>query len=243
MIIPRSPDTAGWLDREERERLRAGLAAEVAEHDGQQNEGLGAILGHPVVWALLGGFSLLTMVSYGFTLWLPSALKGMSTLSIGEIGWLSALPYLAAIPGLLLITHSSDKWRERRMHASIPMMVVGALLLAGVHLDRSSIVMQMILFIVMGFFLHMWLPIVVTFATEILPTNTAIPAFAFIGGVGNLFGGFIGPTLVGWLRGLSGGFVVPFTVLGIGGILGGVLVLLVRAKPRQTPPAFAAFRS
>jgi sugar phosphate permease len=242
-IIPRSPGTAPWLDSGERERLQAGLAAERAEHEGQRTEGLGAILRHPVVWALLGGFSLINMVCYGFTLWLPSALKGMSTLSIGAIGWLSALPYLAAIPGLLLVTRSSDRWRERRLHASIPMVVIGALLLAGIHLDRGSVVMQMVLFTLMGFFLYMWLPIVVTFSTEILPNRTAIPAFAFIGGVGNLFGGFVGPTMVGWLRGLSGGFVVPFTVLGIGGILGGLLVFAVRERPRSAPPALAAFRT
>jgi sugar phosphate permease len=243
IVIPRSPETAAWLGSEERERLRAGLAAELAEHGAAQHEGLSAVIRHPIVWALLGGFSLINMVSYGFTLWLPSALKGTSTLSIGEIGWLSALPYAAAIPGLLLVTRSSDKWRERRKHASIPMVLIGALLLAGVHIDNGSVLVEMTLFTAMGFFLYMYLPIIFTFATEILPHRTAIPAVAFIGGVGNLFGGFVGPTMVGWLRGLSGGFVLPFTVLGIGGILGGVLILVVRTKPRHQPTGFAALRS
>jgi sugar phosphate permease len=108
------------------------------------------VIRHPVVWELLGGFSLVNMVSYGFTLWLPSALKGISTRSIAEIGWLSALPYVAAIPGLLLVTRSSDKWRERRMHASLPMVMIGALLLAGVYLNGGSVVTQMVLFTLLG---------------------------------------------------------------------------------------------
>jgi sugar phosphate permease len=72
IIIPRSPDTAAWLGSEERERLRAGLAAEQAEHGQQQNDGLSTVIRHPLVWAILGGFSLANMVTYGFTLWLPS---------------------------------------------------------------------------------------------------------------------------------------------------------------------------
>jgi sugar phosphate permease len=243
VIVPQSPETATWLGSEERERLRAGLAAELADHGRQGHDGLNAVLRHPIVWALLGGFSLINMVSYGFTLWLPSALKASGTLSIGGIGWLSALPYAAAIPGLLLITRSSDKWGERRMHASIPMVIIGTLLLAGVHLDHGSVVAEMVVFTAMGFFLYMYLPIIFTFATEILPHQTAIPAVAFIGGVGNLFGGFVGPTMVGWLRGVSGGFMVPFTVLGIGGILGGVLILAVRGKPQHEAAALASLRS
>jgi sugar phosphate permease len=242
IVIPRSPETATWLGQEERERLQTGLAAEQIEHGRQSYDGLGAVIRHPVVWALLGGFSLINMVSYGFTLWLPSALKAASTLGIAGIGWLSALPYLAAIPGLLLITRSSDKWRERRVHASLPMIMIGLLLLAGVHLGAGSVVVQMVVFTAMGFFLYMYLPIVFTFATEILPHRTAIPAVAFIGGVGNLFGGFVGPTMVGWLRGITGGFTVPFTVLGIGGILGGILVFVVRMKPRSESAALAPLR-
>jgi sugar phosphate permease len=156
--------------------------------------------------------------------------KGISTLSITEVRWLSALPYVAAIPGLVLITRSSDKWRERRLHAGIPMVMIGALMLAAVHLDGGSIAVQKALFTVMGFFLYMFSPIVCTYATEIFPHRTAIPAVAFIGGIGKLFGGFVGPTVVGWLRSLSGGFVMPFTAPGIGGILGGLLILVVRAK-------------
>jgi sugar phosphate permease len=243
IFIPQSPETATWLGSEERERLQAGLAAEQAEHVPLVTEGFGAVLRHPVVWALLGGFSLINMVSYGFTLWLPSALKAASTLGIGGIGWLSALPYLAAIPGLLMITRSSDRRRERRMHASLPMVMIGALLLTGVYLGANSVVVQMVVFTAMGFFLYMYLPIVFTFATEILPHRMAIPAVAFIGGIGNLFGGFMGPTMVGWLHDLTGGFVVPFTVLGIAGILGGMLVFAVRPKPQREPVGLAALGS
>lgn len=230
ITIPRSPESAAWLDPREREKLRIGFAAERAAHKAQHHEGLNTVLRHPVVWSLMGGFSLINMVCYGFTLWLPSTLKSMSTLSIGAVGWLSALPYLAAIPGLLLITRSSDRRRERRLHASLPMMVVGALLLVGTHLGGGSVALHLTLFTIMGFFLYMWLPIIMTCATEILPGRSAIAAVAFIGGVGNLFGGFVGPSLVGWLRGLSGDFELPFTVLGIGGILGGLLVCAVRDK-------------
>lgn len=56
----------------------------------------------------------------------------------------------------------------------------------------------------------------------------AIPATAFVGGVGNLFGGFVGPTLVGWMKPATGSFTAAFTLLAIFGIVGGALVLAVR---------------
>ena len=236
IAIPSSPDQASWMSPAERGKLQTALASEQAEIGEQRHDGLAAVLLHPVVWALTLGFSLINMVSYGFTLWLPSALKAASTLGIADIGWLSALPYLTAIPGLLWITRSSDRRRERRMHAGLPMMAIGLLLLAGVHLGANSVWVQMAVFTVMGFFLYMYLPVIFTFATEILPQRTAIPAVAFIGGVGNLFGGFVGPTMVGWIRESTGSFPLAFTVLGVGGIIGGVLVLAVRGRvPAKTP--------
>ena len=43
----------------------------------------------------------------------------------------------------------------------------------------------------------MLLPLIFTLLTEMMPQNMAIPAIAFVGVIGNLFDGFIGPTFVG----------------------------------------------
>ncbi len=230
--IPRSLQHAAWLDPIERDRVAAALAREQNSLGGQPTERWSVVLRHRSVWLLLGGFSLINMLSYGFSLWLPTALKSISTLGIASIGLLSALPYLAAILGLLAITHSSDRHQERRLHAGIPMIMIGLLLLAGTTLGGQSVTLQMVAFTAMGFFLYMYLPLIFTLTTEILPEGVSIPAIAFIGGVGNLFGGFVGPTLVGWLNGVTHDFTIAFTLLAVFGMAGGVLVIAVRDERR-----------
>ena len=170
---------------------------------------------------MLGAFSFVNMVSYGFGLWLPSAIKAASQLNIGSIGLLSALPYIASIIGVIAITQSSDRNRERRYHAGLPMIAIGTLLWVGAYFGRTSMALEIGVFTFMGLFLYMYLPLIFTFLTEILPRDMAIPAIAFVGGVGNLFGGFIGPTLVGWVREETGSFTTAFTMLAVFGVVGG----------------------
>jgi sugar phosphate permease len=234
--IPPALKEATWLDPIERDRVTAALAIEQAGLNPVANERWSVILRHPSVWLLLGGFSLVNMVSYGFTLWLPTALKSISTIGIAGIGLLSALPYLTAIIGLLAITRSSDRHQERRLHAGIPMIMIGLLLLIGTIFGAQSVLLQMTAFTLMGFFLYMYLPLIFTLTTEILPQGISIPAIAFIGGVGNLFGGFVGPTMVGWLNGLTHSFTLAFSLLAICGMVGGCLVIAVRDRRPSTLP-------
>jgi sugar phosphate permease len=238
--MPSSLSEAHWLSAPEQQRLSSALASEQAAFAGTAHDPWYSIIRHPTVWLLLGGFSLINMVSYGVTLWLPSAINAMGRVGAMGVGMLSALPYLTAAIGLVVATRSSDHFRERRLHASGAMVMIGLLLLIAANLGGHSILLQMVAFTLMGFFYYMYLPLIFTLATEILPQRTAIPAVAFIGGVGNLFGGFVGPTLVGWMMGLTGDFTRAFSVLAIGGIIGGLLVFMIRrpewSEQRIAPP-------
>jgi cyanate permease len=52
---------------------------------------------------------------YGFIMWLPSILKSASGLSIVATGWLSAAPYLLAVPLMLAASWYSDKFLNRKI--------------------------------------------------------------------------------------------------------------------------------
>lgn len=243
--IPERPAQADWLPEAERKNLAEQLATEQAELMRRPKSDWLGILRERNVWLLLGAFSLAIMVNYGFTLWLPSVIKAASGLHIGSTGLLAALPYVASIFGLLAITYNSDRMRERRLHAGIPMIVVGVFLWIGSHFGAHSIVIEMAAFIVMGFFFYPFLPLIFSFLTELLPQNMAIPAIAFVGGIGNLFGGFLGPLLVGWMKQSTGSFAAPFGLLAAFGIIGGVLILMVRVSPAAPvlPAPMIRFRS
>jgi nitrate/nitrite transporter NarK len=63
----------------------------------------------------------------------------------------------------------------------------------------------------------------------------AIPAIAMIGGVGNLFGGFVGPQMVGTLKQMTGNFTVAFSLIGVFGVIGRLLILAVRPVRPDVP--------
>jgi sugar phosphate permease len=244
--IPRTLNDAVWLGAAERATLARALETEQAELRRHRHGSWQDVLREPNVWLLLGAFSLINMVSYGFNLWLPSAIKAASGLDIGSIGLLAALPYLASTIGLVAITQSSDRHRERRYHAGIPMIAIGGLLGLGAYFGSDSLALEISTFTLMGFFLYMYLPLIFVFLTEILPRNMAIPAIAFVGGIGNLFGGFIGPTLVGWVRTETGSFTAAFIMLAICGAAGGFLTLLVRVPSgasTRAPSVYAEARA
>ncbi len=50
---------------------------------------------------------------YGFVLWLPTIVRRGTVLSMGRTGLLSAIPYLAAILLMLLVSYISDKTERR----------------------------------------------------------------------------------------------------------------------------------
>lgn len=229
--IPSSLAQAKWLSMENRRNIQKTLDAEQVELSNRENAQWFSILRERNVWLLLGAFSLAIMVNYGFTLWLPSVIKTESGFHIARVGFLSSLPYIASIFGLIGITYSSDRRHERRYHAAIPMILVGIFLWIGSHFGAHSVIIEMSAFIVMGFFFYPFLPLIFSFLTELLPQNMAIPAIAFVGGIGNLFGGFLGPLLVGWMKQTTGSFAAPLALLSAFGVLGGILILLVKISP------------
>ena len=60
---------------------------------------------------------------YGFVLWLPSILKAGAQMDMIEAGWLSALPYLAAVIGMLLVSWGSDKLQKRKRFVWPPLLI------------------------------------------------------------------------------------------------------------------------
>ena len=235
--IPDSPQSATWLATDERKTLLDGLAAEQAEFDAAMGHvDWWGMISHPGVWLLLVAKTFNNMVEYGFALWLPTAIKDASSLPIGLVGVLSALPYLASAIGIAAVGLSSDRLRERRLHGAIPLMVLAGLLYASAHLGSQPFPVLMLFFTLSGFFLFMTLPLITVMYTAILPRTQAIAAIAFSGGIANLFGGFFGPMMVGWLKSLTGDFSLAFSVLAVFGLIGGLLILAVKLPGSAAEP-------
>ena len=225
--IPRDLDHATWLPAEERRQLEAGLAAEgVASAASGVKPDWRGMLRQPAVYLLLGATCFNNMLFYGFSLWLPTVLKAATSMNIASIGMVNALPYIAAAIGLVLCTRSSDRHKERRIHAAIPMIAAGILLVLGAHTDFG--LFKMFIFILVGFAMYMTLPLISAMVTDFFPSRMAMPASATIGSFGNLFGGFVGPQLIGSLNQITGNFTLAFTIIGALSVGGGLVILAIR---------------
>lgn len=230
--MPASPDSARWLPDAEREALKTSLAEEQSQlQQREKSDKWWTIFAEPAVWLTLVGSTFISQLIAGYQLWLPSLLHSVSSLSVEMIGLLSGLPFLAGMVGIFWITWHSDRHgQERRWHAAIPTIVTGLVLIAAMLMSGYSVTLQITLFIVAGFTMKMFLPLVFTRLTETLPRAKALTAVVFVNAVGNLLAGTLGPLIVGVLRQSSHSFDAAFIALGAGAVVGGCLLACVGAK-------------
>lgn len=239
--IPKTISAARWLTDEQKAGLLRALDQEQAEFSGvAEKSAWRSVLSLKATWFLGAGFSMINLVVYGFMLWLPTSIASSQHLGPLQVGILSALPWAACAVGMLVAARSSDLRQERRLHSGVPILIASLLLLIAANVPPTSLVLRMSLFTAMGFFLEMYLPLIFTYATELLSAADAIVAIAVIGAFGNLVGGFVGPTLVGLLAGKGSDFQLSFSVLACLGALGGVLILCARPQREAAAQAFAA---
>ena len=200
------PQAALWLTGEERDALVGVLASEVRERP------------HTSLWAALKDARVLictaiqfgfTLGSYGIGIWLPLMLKEYH-LSTIAIGWISAIPYLFASAGMILWARYVDEKGRRIVNLAV------ACLLGGIGLS-APIISGSLSSAVIGFSVALvgvtaaraifW-----TIPTRFLTGVAAAGGLAFINSVATL-GGFVGPSMMGWLKQISGSYIVGLSAV------------------------------
>ncbi|WP_251866018.1 MFS transporter [Achromobacter sp. Marseille-Q4962] len=229
--VPKNFESAKWLSAEDRTVIKKELDAEQESFKQPESDPWWTIFSEPAVWWLTLGFGLNMILLYGITLWLPSIMKSYGVLSETTIGFVAGAPFVMTMFGIWFISRRSDKHgMERRWHAAIPTMISGLLVIAAAFVPVSLYYLQIVLFLAMGFTLKMLMPLIFTRLTEILPTRKSMPAVAFVSGVGNLIGQFLGPLLVGYIRANSSDYTVSLLVLGLCGLCGGIAIAFAKSR-------------
>lgn len=226
------PKDARWLSPDERNWLEETLRQEEASRTAVQGNApwWSVFLNLPVLLLALVYFCLNTS-SYAISLWLPSVVKSFSGHSNFVIGFLSAIPYLAAAVGMVLAGQHSDRTGERRWHvAGAALVASGALLLAAMSTSTAAVVAAFSL-AVLG--INCMLGPFWAMPGTLLSGVTASVGIALINSIGNL-GGFFGPLILGLAKASSGNFKSGLFLLAGGMALGAVLVLFVR-MPEKRP--------
>ena len=193
--LPDGIKDARWLGPEEKQYLLAPIEAEART---KHSHAVGASLRHPATWVTIGVYIGLCMGLYGVSFWLPTLVKAAGVDSAWRIGLITAVPWAAGAVAMVLVGRSSDRSGERRWHLAIPTLLGAAGLAiaaaAGNHLLPALAGMTLATAgITTG------LPLVWNLPTAVLGGAGAAAGIAFINSAGNL-GGFLGPSLIGWIR-------------------------------------------
>jgi len=220
------PEQARWMPAAERAWLSGIMERERVERQAlHQGSHLKALLNGRVLLICFIYF-LNTLVTYGVFLWLPSILRDASGYRGWRLSLVTSLPFLVALVGMVLIGRHSDRTGERKGHVAACAMTgaIGLVLAAGFHDSVPLIVLSFALSqlgqrSVQGVF---W-----AIPPMVLGGTAAAAGIALINSVGNL-GGFVGPTVMGWLRGVSGSYSAGLLVLASALVFEAVLVMTLR---------------
>jgi sugar phosphate permease len=194
------PRNAAWLSLTDRQQLEESLAQEQRGIEPVAN--YAAAFQSPRVILLALQYLLWSIGVYGFVIWLPSILKTRD-MGMVELGWLSAVPYLAAVIAEITTSTFSDLI-QKRLALVWPCLTLAAAAFYGSYLLGATHFWEsFVLLIVAGSM--MYAPYGPFFAhiAETLPRNVLGGAIALINSTGAL-GSFVGAYGVGLLNGMTG---------------------------------------
>ncbi|MGN9755738.1 MFS transporter [Streptomyces sp. SD31] len=198
-LVSRIQD-ARWLTQEERDALSEAVARDKEARDRAPRTSRLKLILHPQVALLTTVFFAMALTGYAITFWLPSLVDDIGGLSPFQVGLLTAVPWICAVIAMYTMAHFTDRAPDRRPYLAIALVLsaVGTFLatlgspwfgLAALTLAAVGGKCAATLF---------W-----PMAQSGLDLKIAAPGLALVNSLGNL-GGFVSPTLFGYLQDTTG---------------------------------------
>ena len=198
--LSESPSEAPWLTEDEK---RAVLEELGRTHQAPQVRGAlkRVATDKRVLLLAMPYFGLISGI-YAVGFWLPTILKTAGLHSYIEIGAYSAVPYVLTIIVSYVVGRFSDRCQERQLLAALSTAVGAVGLLAAAHFSDQFLVALAAISIATagtytGYTVFWAIP------ADYFSEDTAAIGIAFINTLG-LFGGFVSPTLIGWVKTATG---------------------------------------
>lgn len=222
------PSEARWLTPEQRDWLEKRIASEFRPVIAGERSQLMTVLTHPTILLLAVVMFCCQTGSYGLTLWVPTIVQSVSGYTELQIGLFSAIPYIAAAAGMVLVGRSSDHSGERFLHIAIPSFIGAAGFVATGLITAPAAAMVALSIAAVGDYCTrgpFW-----ALPGRLLSGPGLAAAIALINTAGAL-GGFVGPYAVGYLKDATGSFTSPLFLLAGVLVAGGLLTLWLRRMP------------
>lgn len=210
-FLPDTPANATWLTDSERKKIikEVEVDARNVAKSKDSHSPLTVLSDFRVL--LLGlAYAPIPLAIYGLSLWLPTIIKGFSASDLAT-GFLSAIPFLFGVIGLLIIPRHSDKHNERYFHITVCAL---AALIGFVGAGMStSMGVQLAFLSLSGFSLYSASAVLWALPGRFLTGVQAAAGLALINSIGNL-GGYLGPFGVGLIREYTGSLVYGLYFMG-----------------------------
>jgi nitrate/nitrite transporter NarK len=218
-------EDAKWLTDAEKREVVALMQKEEAT---KTHSATGKAFASGRTWLLSVIYFLFVFSLYGISFWLPTIIKAAGVKDALDIGLLSALPWAAGVIAMLLVARSADRRGERRWHIFVPAVIGTIGFLISVKFSGNvPIALLGMSIATMG--IMSVLPIFWSLPTAYLGGAAAAAGIALINSFGNL-SGFVGPSLMGWIKGVTGTLDSGVYMLAGCLLAGGLLTLFTTAK-------------
>lgn len=225
--LPDNINNVKWLSNEQKSWLKNELVKDESEYAQTRHGNPLHALKDKRVLTLALYYLPVTLSIYGLNLWLPTIIKQFSGGTDLQVGFLSSIPYIFGIIGLLIIPRSTDRLNDRYGHLAL-LYALGAF---GMFLSAwlTNPVLQLAALSLVAFCLFSTTAVFWTLPGRFLTGVGAAAGIALINSVGNL-GGYIGPFGIGLLKEYTGNMASGLYFLTAVMVFGLLLTYIVYAK-------------
>jgi MFS transporter, ACS family, tartrate transporter len=234
LMLKDRPRDAHWLTQEECAALEAQLEADKAAGS-KKRMTLFQALRHPMVLLLALAYFCSVTGTYGIEFFLPSILEQWYHLKINAITWMVILPPLVALFAQLFVGWNSDRTRERRFHAVVPLLIAVVAIGAAPLTEGTHWAVTVACFMIGFGGLKAYLPAFWALPNLFLSGPAAAGSIGLINSLGNL-GGFFGPAVLGKVQTVTGSFAGGVYYLAASISVSAVILFFLGLGHRETKP-------
>jgi MFS transporter, ACS family, tartrate transporter len=234
LFLTDRPRDARWLQPEERAALETALEQDRVKRSAGRRLTLWQAFRHPKVLLLALAYFGCVSASQALEFFLPSILQKWFQLKINTITWLVILPPVMALAGQLLVGWSSDRTRERRLHAIVP-IVIGAIALAVAPFAQGHLTLALVCFMVAFAGLKSYHPAFWSLPSLFLTETAAAGSIGLINSIGNL-GGFFGPSILGKVETLTDSYSGGIYYLACSMLVSATIIFVLGLGKKEMKP-------
>lgn len=215
---------AKWLTPAERTALSAAVAADDARRERAGTEVSKArLLLEPQVLLLCFIFFAISLTGYTITFWLPSLVDGIGGLPDFGVGLVTAIPWACAILAMYGMGRFTDRTGVRRPYVSAALVVAAiGTYLATLGSPWFGVAAMCVAAVGFKCSASIFWPI----ASQGLDGRIVAPGIALVNSLGNL-GGFVAPTVIGFLEESTGSTTSGLYGLSIASLLAAALATVI----------------